>query len=386
MISAGAISADSHVTEPPNCYVDFIEPKYREDAPHIVEEKNGRHVFKIKDMEMTVPLALADGAGYEIEERQKRANTIRFEDTRPSGWDPAARMADQDRDGIAAEIIYATVGMVLCTHPDAAYKSACMQAYNRWLQSFCDGGNGRLFGLAQTAMIDVDSAIEDVRRAKEMGMVGMMMPGNPVYEDYDHADYDALWECAADLSMPICFHILTSQEGDIASVFRSQRGHPLNGFLRIIRAVQDVVGVLVLGGVFERHPGLKMVCAEADAGWLPHFMYRMDHGASFNVKGGILPGLSKLPSEYIRSNVWATFQDDWVAFQVKELLDPQQLLWANDFPHTDSTWPNSQALLKKHASDLTEPERQAIMRDNVAALFNLPAGDESWRMNPEAAA
>ena len=385
MIPAGAISADSHITEPPNCYTDFIEPKYRDVAPHIVEEDNGRHVFKIKDLDMTVPLALADGAGYSIEERSRRANTIRFEDTRESGWNGKVRMPDQIRDGIAAEVIYATVGMVLCTHPDAEYKAACMKAYNRWLQTFCEDGNGRLFGLAQTAVIDVDSAIEDFRRAKEMGMVGMMMPGNPVYEDYDHPDYDALWECATDLGLPVCFHILTSQEGSLASVFKAQRGHALNGFLRIIRAVQDVVGVMVLGGVFERHPQLKMVCAEADAGWLPHFMYRMDHAAKFNVPDGILPGLSKLPSEYIRSNVWATFQDDWVAFRVKELLDPQQLIWANDFPHTDSTWPNSQELLAEHASGLTEAERQAIMRDNVAQLFNLPAGNESWRMSAGAA-
>ncbi len=354
MIPAGAISADSHVTEPPNCYTDHIDPKYRNDAPHIVEEANGHHVFKIKDLDMTVPLGLADGAGYSIEERTKRTKTTKYEDTRPSGWHATARMADRVRDGIAAEIIYATVGMVLCTHPDPEYKAACMNAYNRWLQSFCEDGQGRLFGLAQTPVIDVDSAIEDVRRAKDMGM-------------------------------PICFHILTSQDGDLASVFKATRGHALNGFLRIIRAVQDVVGVLVLGGVFERHPNLKMVCAEADAGWLPHFMYRMDHAANFNVTGGILPGLSKLPSEYIRSNVWATFQDDRVAFQVKELLDPQQLIWANDFPHSDSTWPNSQALLKEHTSNLTEAECQAIMRDNVAGLFNLPAGNESWRMNSDGA-
>ena len=385
MIPAGAISADSHVTEPPNCYIDFIDPKYRDTAPRIEELENGQHAFVIKDLKSNVPLALADGAGYSIAERQARVNTIKFEDTRPGGHNPQARLADMDRDGIAAEIIYASVGMVLCTHPDAAYKNACMQAYNRWLQSFCEGGSGRLYGLAQTAVLSVDSAIEDFRRAKEMGMVGMMMPGEPVQGDYDQPEYDALWECAADLDMPITFHILTSQSGDISSVFNSRRGHPLNGFLRIIRAVQDVVGLLVLGGVFERHPKLKMVCAEADAGWLPHYMYRMDHAAQFNVEGGIIPGLSKLPSEYIRSNVWATFQDDWVAFQVKDLLDPGQLIWANDYPHTDSTWPRSQELLKQHTTKLTEAERQAIMRDNVAKLFNLPAGNESWRMYQEAA-
>ncbi|HCO89565.1 MAG TPA: amidohydrolase, partial [Alphaproteobacteria bacterium] len=258
-----------------------------------------------------------------------------------------------------------------CTHPDAEYKDACFKAYNRWLQEFCGGAPNRLFGLAQTAVLDVDSAIEDFRRAKEMGMVGMMMPGNPMYEDYDHPDYDALWECATDLDLPVCFHILTAKEGDLASAFAARRGHPLNGFMGIIRAVQDVVGVLTLGGVFERHPKLKMVCAEGDAGWMPHYMYRMDHAAQFNVEGGIIPGLSKLPSEYLKSNVSMTFQDDWVAFKTKDLMNYKQLIWANDYPHTDSTWPHSQELLAEHATGLTPEETRAILRDNTARLFNL---------------
>ena len=116
-------------------------------------------------------------------------------------------------------------------------------------------------------MLSVDSAIDDFENAKRAGFVGMMMPGHPVHEDYDHADYDALWDCATDLDLPICFHILTSREG---SLFAPTRGHPINNFLGIIRAVQDVVGMMTLGGVFERHPGLKLVCAEGDAGWMPH--------------------------------------------------------------------------------------------------------------------
>ncbi|MFZ5913609.1 MAG: amidohydrolase family protein, partial [Pseudomonadota bacterium] len=98
-------------------------------------------------------------------------------------------------------------------------------------------------------------------------------------------------------------------------------------------------------------------------------------------------GLSKLPSEYLKSNVWMTFQDDWVAFQsvTAGMMSHTQLLWANDFPHTDSTWPRSQALLAQHTGSLTEAQRQAIMRDNVARVFNLPAGNLSWRMQQQAA-
>ena len=89
-------------------------------------------------------------------------------------------------------------------------------------------------------------------------------------------------------------------------------------------------------------------------------------------RDGIVDGLSKLPSEYLRSNVWTTFQDDWVAFATTDLMSYTQLLWANDFPHTDSTWPHSQELLAKHAANLSEAERKAILRNNVRAVFQLP--------------
>ena len=118
----------------------------------------------------------------------------------------------------------------------------------------------------------------------------------------------------------------------------------MNGFLSIIRGCQDIMGTLVLGGVFERHPDLKVVCVEADAGWVPHYMYRMDH--AYKRHRYWLPAgqeLSKLPSEYFRENIYTTFQDDWVAFQTADLMNWRRLLWANDFPHSDSTWPESQA-------------------------------------------
>ena len=370
MLSQRAISADSHIVEPPNCYIDFIDPKFRDIAPRI-EHHEGRDRYVIEGMKRSVPLAFIDGAGMTPSERQSTVRSKTFADVRPGAYDPKARAADMDRDGIAAEIIYASLGMVLYAHPDAAYRDACMKAYNRWLESFCGGLPGRLFGLAQTSVTSVDAAIDDFRRAKEKGFVGMMMAGDPVHEDYDHPDYDALWECAADLDMPLCFHILTAKRGTMEMAFKAERGHHLNAFMGIIRAIQDVVGLFTLGGVFERHPKLKLVCAEADAGWLPHYMYRMDHAAITFADDGMVPGLSKLPSEYIKQNVWATFQDDWVAFKTIDLVNHKRLLWANDFPHSDSTWPRSQELLSQHAAGLSEQQRADILRNNVRELFNL---------------
>ena len=374
MFFEGAISADSHILEPPACFSDYMDPAFRDRAPRIELDNLGRHVYVIEGLTTPIPVGTADGAGMIPSMRTYHILKATFETCRRSAWDPEYRLADQERDGIAAEIIYPSVGLIVLSLADIDYKNSCIDAYNRWLEGFCAGLPGRLFGLGLTSVRSVDAAIDDFRRAKARGFVGMTLPGIPHFENYDHPDYDALWQCAVDLEMPVCFHILSGRGSRSAeSVFKKQtRSKRMAGFMQVVRDVQDVISTMLLGGVFERHPGLKMVSAEADVGWMPHWAYRLDHAAYNETDDGIVDGLSKLPSEYLRSNVFTTFQDDWVAFATKDLMNYRQLLWANDFPHPDSTWPRSQELLAKHAASLTEAERNAILRDNVRELFQLP--------------
>jgi predicted TIM-barrel fold metal-dependent hydrolase len=370
----GCISADSHIVEPADCYTKYIDPKYRDRAPTIErDKKTGNDIYVIPGMDSTIPLGLVAAAGLTAEELAARSQGCTFDQLHESGHNAKLRVADQDRDGVASEIIYPSVGMVLCNHEDYAYKTACMHAYNEWLASYVsDAPKGRLFGLGQTSGDSVEQMIKDFEDSKEKGFVGMMMPGDPQHEDYDHPMYDPLWECAVALDMPLSFHILTSRSG--GGLLGKPRGSKINGFMGIIRSVQDVMGVFVLGGVFQRHPGLKFIAAEADAGWLPHYSYRMDH--AYERHGIWLGGgknLEKMPSEYISEHVWLTFQDDWVAFKVANLMNPKRLVWANDFPHSDATWPWSQEMLEEHASGLTGEQQRWIMRENIIECYNLPA-------------
>ncbi len=358
------ISADSHITEPPNTYVDFIDPVWRDRAPRM-ERVDGRgDVFVVDGMKRPIDIGLAAAAGKPPEEL--RANGIPFEELHRGGWDPEVRLGDQARDGVAAEVIYPTVGMVLCNHRDFDYKKACFDAYNRWITEFCSKHPERLLGTGQTAMRSPEEGIADLHEIKRLGLRGVMMPGNPALEDYDSKLYDAFWETAIELELPLSFHILTVREN--APV----RGPKMNGFLSIIRGCQDIMGSLVLGGVFERHPRLRVVCVEADAGWVPHYMYRMDH--AYKRHRYWLPAgqeLSKLPSEYFREHIYTTFQDDFVAFQAADQMNWRRLMWANDFPHSDSTWPWSQAMLAEHAAALRPEQREAILCGNVAELYKI---------------
>src|SRR3954452_13317249 len=182
MIPAGIISADGHVCEPANCYVDYIDPKYRDQAPYIVTQADGTDAFIVPGMKRPVPLGFIDGAGFGPRERLDRAKTMKFADVREAAYSGRERVAYMGQDGIAAELIYASVGMGLFMHRDAEYKDACLRAYNRWLAEMCAEAPDRVFGMAQTAVLSVDEAIADFQRAKDMGLVGMMMPGDPIHE------------------------------------------------------------------------------------------------------------------------------------------------------------------------------------------------------------
>ena len=137
-------------------------------------------LFVIDGMNKPIPMGLIAAAGKPAEEL--RMFGARIEDLHRGGWDPEARLADQDVDGVGAEVIYPTVGMLLCNHPDFDYKKACFDAYNRWLAEYCAAHPDRLIGLGQTAMRTLEEGIDDLERIKAMGFRGVMMPGNPGVE------------------------------------------------------------------------------------------------------------------------------------------------------------------------------------------------------------
>ena len=326
MIKEGLISADSHVTEPPNCYQDYIDKKYRDDAPYVAEQPDGSEAFIIRGAN-PVPFGLMKAAGLKPQEIKPR---IRFHDHHLSGSDPTLRAEAQDRDNIAAEILFASVGLMLNAVTDMDYKQACFDAYNRWLAEYCAELPERVFGLGQTAIVSVDQAIADFQQARKMDFVGIMMPGEPAQSDYDDPMYDELWSCAEELDLTLAFHIFTTKK-DITETYEHSRGPLINGFMNMPRAIQDTIGLFVLGGVLERHPKLRLASSEGDTSWAPHLASCMDRAHKRHhawLKG---ERLSQPPSFYIDQQVYFTFQTDWPAFKCTTVMNPRRIMWANDF-------------------------------------------------------
>lgn len=367
-MSPRIISADSHVAEPEEAYRE-IDPAFRARAPRLVHDEKDNAGMLVDGLPTPVPMAFILAAGRRPEDIGKPA---RWETLNPAGYEPKARLALIDSEGIDAEVIFPSVGMILCRVKDLAYRKACNDAYNRWLEGFCSVAPERFLGLATVTLRTVEEGIEELRQARAMGMKGVMLPGDPAIEDYDHPCYDPFWEAAVELGLPVHFHILTSDNDDLSVMFnRKTRGPKIAQFMSIIRGVQDILLMFVFGGVFERHPKLRVVCAEADAGWVPHFLYRMDHAYKRHRYWLETGKLSKLPSEYFRENIYLTFQDDFAATHLTELSPTNRLMWASDFPHNDGTYPHTREVIQKLTEGMSPADRARIVGGNVSALYGL---------------
>ena len=373
-MSLYAISADSHVTEPGDCYLDRIDPRFRDRAPVAADDETMGATMEVDagGGRIRIPYGMIAAAGRPAE-KIGPFEYVGWDELHAGGWDAKARLEEQERDGVAAEVLYPSVGMLLCNHPDADYKKACFDAYNLWMAEFQETAPQRLLGIGQTALRSVEEGIEDLARIRDLGLRGVMMPGMPSCHeegDYDNPSWDPFWRAAIELGIPLSFHILTTGADD-SLMGHKFRGPKMNSFLGIIRGCQDIIGTLIFGGVFDRHPDLRVVCVEADAGWVPHWMYRADHAVKRHRNWLGSGELSRMPSEFFRENVYVTFQDDWVAFQTAQLMNPERLMWASDHPHSDSTFPHSQQVLAEQTAHMTQEMRDAIVWRNCAQLYGI---------------
>ena len=133
-----AISADSHITEPGDCYLPYIDPKFRDRAPVAVTDDVMGAAMSVDQGMSTIPYGMIAAAGRSWDQISPFIH-VGWDELHPGGWDPKARLQEQDRDGVLVEVLYPSVGMLLCNHPDADYKHACFQAYNQWMAEFSRG-------------------------------------------------------------------------------------------------------------------------------------------------------------------------------------------------------------------------------------------------------
>ena len=361
------ISADSHVMEPADLWTSRLAADLRESAPRVLANE-GRPGWSFHAPGLPASTVSGSwGAGRSGAELKEHLEHAGYESARPSGWDPAERLLDQDVDGVSAEVLYGTLGMRLFRMTDGELQRAFFGVYNDWLADFCAYAPTRLHGLGLISLWDVDAGVRELERCAELGHKGAMIWGCPPADaPYYSPVYDRLWAAAQDLELPLSLHIVTGMGEESRVDFTAAAVR----YTLMIHEIQRSISQLVQGGVLERFPRLRVVAAESDIGWLPHWMQRMDHGTE---KFGAMMDvqLELKPSEYVKRQVWLTFMDDMIGASSLEEIGADTFMWGSDFPHTDSTWPNSQTVIDKNLSGVDDVVAAKVLRENASALYRI---------------
>jgi predicted TIM-barrel fold metal-dependent hydrolase len=363
---ARLISADSHVLEPADLWTARIERRFRDRAPRVVKEAGGLRgdLFVCEDLR-PIPVAGLGVAGVDPREYPEKMFSG-YESVRPSGWDPVERLKDQDRDGVAAEVLYTSLGMVLYGIADGKLRAASFRAYNDWLAEYCSHAPRRLAGVALLPLDEVRDAVREIERAARLGLRGGLLWGEPPADrPYDRPEWDPVWAAAQQAALPLSLHILTGRRGPGV-----ERGL-LRDYPALHHPIERSLTDLIVGGVLERFPRLRIVSAENDVGWIGHYLQRLDHAFEkyrFLERDAVIPDP---PSSYFRRQVSATFQEDPIGIRTRDAIGVGSLMWASDFPHSDSTWPRSRAVIERDFADVPEPETRRIVAENCARLYGI---------------
>jgi predicted TIM-barrel fold metal-dependent hydrolase len=368
------LDADSHVSEPLNLWQERLPVKYRHVAPRMATEYEGRPGawWIIEQDRPPHNVILGFGANKTLEELQQLLKGFSYAGAHRGGWDPAQRVKDMDQDGVAGDVLYTTLGFRMFWIRDAGFQRACFQVYNAWLAEFCSYSPERLKGLGLVSLYDPRQAAEDLAACAKQGLAGALVWASPPEELPFHSEvYDPFWAAAQALAMPLSLHefagfqwIDWDSNAKKRTVAIATNSHE----------VERTFATLILSGVLERFPGLKVVSAELNCGWLPYFLRRLDehsqtrglrlHGSPFATK------LTLKPSEYFQRQLYATFIDDRFGVAHRHDIGVENILWSSDFPHSATFWPHSREKISLDFAGVGEEDKQKILWHNTAKLYN----------------
>ena len=377
------ISADDHIDLrwlPKGLWTERLPAHLRARGPRVVESEKG--AFWTWEGQTFSPhgyytAAQGSGAMWAIE----RGGVMREGELRPTTAE--LRLSDMDRDGSDASVMYGPTDPMAITDPEL--RRRCYEAYNDWLFEFCRTTPARLIGVAQLSMEDPRAARDELERlAKRGGLRHVNILASranpPVYDDA----WEPFWALAEEVDIPIGFHLAVL-------VKKTRLDEEKRGAANLVisvasRFAQEPPGVqllepitgLIFASVFDRHPRLKVVMAEAGLAWVPSMIQGLDiwyqrtrDGRRLTGDGPItLPEL--LPSEYFHRNIWISFVDDPLGVKmVGGVLDADKVMFGSDYPHPASTWPYSQQVIEEQMQSLPAGVRQKILGENARALFGI---------------
>ena len=259
---------------------------------------------------------------------------------------------------------------------DSGLLSAICHTYNDWIAEFCRPYPERLKGAAMINLDDVQEGVDELRRARALGLEAAIISVHPAHgHGYHHQEYEPFWSTAEELGMPLCLHSGSNRTvRDGLPMYHHDPTMDPNEPLEILYIngdhwIRRSLTSMIMAGVFERHPKLKVVSVENQGGWVAHWLFRMDQ--RYRERRGSWERFSTemMPSDFFHQNISVSFQDDWTAVAMRSLIGVDNLLWGSDYPHTECTWPESRRVVREIFDGVSEEDLGKITYSNTARVF-----------------
>ncbi len=371
-----AISVDDHVIEPPNVFVDHIDPKFRDRAPHIVD-RDGVEGWLWEDRFYPLSFQGKPETRKFREDEAGRGDDLfarRYEDMIPAAFEVHERVRAMDEDGVWAELVFPTfprfggTGFLEAVDKDLAL--ACVRAWNDWmLDEWAAAYPDRFIPQTLVPLWDVPAAVKEIERCAAKGSKAILFIENPYplgLPSFPTGHWQPVFQACNDTGLPLSMHIGTSS-GLISPSPESSFsvGVALCGINSM-----SALGDMIYGGVFNGLPNCRVALSEGGAGWVPYVLERLDYTWERSRYDGLKNETP--PSEVFNEHIWVCMISDAYAIRNRDLIGIDKIMWEADFPHNDSNWPNSRKVLADALLDVPDDECRKIVETNARDLYNFP--------------
>jgi predicted TIM-barrel fold metal-dependent hydrolase len=367
------ISCDGHLEIPPDAWVRHIPEEHLNRAPRLIKLRTGGEGWIVEGSPLIHngqnvaagrPLKVKGGSYWEPD-----GSPV------PGTGDARQRLSEQDRDGIDAEVLYPPVfiSRFIENIEDGEAYVAMVRAFNDFLaEDYCVVAPDRLIGNAVIPASGLEDAIAELKRARQIGLRSVCLGSFPNGSGSPAPEDDHFWQAALDLGVPITAHSAMGNRSNPLLVQSARGTFDLEMSMLSRTMPPPVVGIvrMILSGVLDRFPDLRIYFAETNASWIPGLLYMLDDSYSiFKHWYGV--DLAMRPSEYIWRHFSFGIVRDPLALRMRDLLDIDHIMWGSDFPHSVSSFPESARWLDEIFEGCPADVRRKVLVDTPCAFFGL---------------
>jgi predicted TIM-barrel fold metal-dependent hydrolase len=389
------VSLDDHIVEPPDLWSSRLPAKYRDAGPHVVMAPSGQPVLDggtyreepgtegkpvawwfYEDHKYSVKRLIA-AAGYPADEITFEG--ITFDEMRPGCWQPEARLDDMTLNHVEASLCFPNYprfcGQIFLNAADKDLAKLCVEAYNDWMvDEWCAGSNGRLIPLCLVPLWDPQLAAAEVRRNAARGVRAACFSELPPWlglPSIHSGHWDPFFAACSETGTVLTMHIGSGTKTLSSSPDAPDAVQATAIFANSALSMID----FLYSGVLVRYPDLKLLYAEAQIGWIPYVLERVDdvwetHRGWSNSQTNV----PEPPSSYYYRQIVGCFFKDGVGVDNLDRVGRRNIVFETDYPHQDGTWPNTHEVAKKLFGHLDDDTVHAIVRGNAIELLGLELG------------